>query len=234
MESEQADSGKVGASGMEAFVFDLDGVIIDSEPLHEAAFFEIFAELGHSEDHGIEFARFYGTSDQAVWNEFLERHPQKAPLETLSARKEQRFFELSRKKDSIFPEIRDLVSTLSKRFKLAVASGSKLKVIQHVLAQAGLTSYFQSIASAEETSRGKPHPDVYQLAAHRLGVAPEVCYALEDSVHGGTSANSAGMKSIAIPNTFEAGTLSHAWRVIESYMKSCLFWTPRTNLPLHD
>lgn len=209
--------GDSSSARMAAFVFDLDGVIVNSEPLHEEAFYDIFAELGHRDDHGIEFSRFYGTSDQDVWIDFLGRHPQEKSLEELSALKERRFFELARRGDPIFPGIRELLAELSPRYPLAVASGSKLRVIHRVLENGGLTQYFQAFASAEETARGKPHPDVYQLAAERIGVASERCFALEDSVHGVTSANAAGMKSIAIPNTFSEERLAHAWRVARAY-----------------
>ena len=202
---------------MNAFIFDLDGVIINSEPEHEAVFYELFAELGHGEDHGIDFDAFYGTSDLTVWKAFLQRHPQTVDLNALQTRKEDRFIERARQTRPFFEGALSLIQHLPSSLRLAVASGSNRRIIREVLALADLTHQFEAIASAEEVEHGKPRPDVFLLAAQRLGVDPSECYVLEDSVNGVTAANAAGMRSIAIANTFAVDQLGHAWKQVTDY-----------------
>ena len=202
---------------MKTFIFDLDGVIINSEPEHEAVFYQLFAELGHAEDHGIVFDAFYGTSDLTVWKAFLDRHPMEIDLPAMQARKEALFLERARQNRPFFPGALELIEKLQGRMRMAVASGSNLRIIREALKIGRLEGVFETIASAEEVARGKPHPDVFLLAAERLNVAPKDCYVLEDSVNGVHAANAAGMRSIAIPNTFGPEALEHAWRLVNDY-----------------
>ena len=81
---------------LQAVIFDMDGVIVDSEPLHERAFLEIFAEMGYGSTHGVHFPDFYGKSDAALWKDFLSRHQPPRSFEELTSWKQQRFIEILR------------------------------------------------------------------------------------------------------------------------------------------
>lgn len=204
-------------TGTEAVIFDMDGVIVDSEPLHERAFREIFAALGHGETHGMDFARYYGKSDRALWVDFMAKHRPPQPLEELLDWKQRHFIAMLREHEPVFGPVPPLVERLAARWPLAVASGSMHPVIDAVLAMRGLRRFFSAVVSVQDVARGKPAPDVFLLAAERLGKPPAACVVLEDSAAGVTAAKAAGMRVIAITNSLPAAQLAHADAVVESY-----------------
>lgn len=99
------------------------------------------------------------------------------------------------------PGADDLVRRLAGRFDLAIASGSPLEAIHCVAGRFNWTPHFKVMVSSEEISRGKPHPDIFLLAAERLGILPAKCLVIEDSLHGVRAAKSAGMACFAVPSS---------------------------------
>jgi beta-phosphoglucomutase-like phosphatase (HAD superfamily) len=98
---------------LSAVIFDMDGVIIDSEPRHERAFREIFREIGYAETHGIDFPHYYGRSDRALWLDFIARHRPAWSIEELTERKQRRFLEIIREEQPIFEGLPDLLEKLA-------------------------------------------------------------------------------------------------------------------------
>src|SRR5262249_44284791 len=117
----------------QAIIFDMDGVIVDSEPRHERAFREVFHEMGYGDTHGIDFPDYLGRSDRALWIDFIERHKPQHTLEHLTEWKQRRFLEMIRSEQPIFENLPQLVRRLALRYKLALASGSFHPVIDVVL-----------------------------------------------------------------------------------------------------
>ena len=185
----------------------MDGVIVDSEPLHEQSFLEVWDELGYGENHGIHFPDFYGRSDRVVWEAFIEKHNQTAAIEELIGLREERLIRMLRKQEPLFDGVTDLIQRLAKRYPLGLASGSIHRVIDEVLAMQNLRSYFKDITSSEDVSVPKPSPEIFLLSAKRLGVPPEKCCVIEDTVNGIKAAKAAGMTAVAITNTFDASSL---------------------------
>lgn len=201
-----------------AVVFDMDGVLVDSEPLHEQAFLEIFAQMGLGEGrHGIEFEQYYGKSDRALWVDFVARHRPSQSLEDLLAWKQDHFLNILRARQPIFEPIPDLVADLARRYPLAVASGSNHPVIDEVLAMRGLRPYFGAVVSVQDVGRPKPFPDVFVKAAENLGVPASGCVVIEDSAAGVQAAREAGMRVIAITNSLSRERLMHAHAVTSTY-----------------
>jgi HAD superfamily hydrolase (TIGR01509 family) len=201
----------------QAFIFDMDGVIVDSEPLHERAFREVLEEIGHGRTHGIDFPAYYGQSDLVVWRDFIARHHPTQSLEELLARKEEKFGVLLQQEEPIFSGLLELLAKLSQRRRLALASGSRHPTINAVLAMSGLRRFFSAVVSSEDVARGKPAPDIFLRAAELLEVAPNECCVIEDSASGVEAALAAGMTVIAITNSLPAERLSRATRVVETY-----------------
>lgn len=201
----------------QAVIFDMDGVIIDSEPRHERAFREIFHELGYGDTHGIHFPDYYGRSDHALWVDFIARHQPSQSLADLTALKQNRFLDLIRTEKPIFTGVPPLVHQLANVTPLAVASGSLHVVIDVVLGMEGLRSHFSHVVSVEDVGRPKPFPDVFIRAAERLGVPPSGCVVIEDSAAGVRAGKLAGMRVIAITNTLPASALTEADVVVSSY-----------------
>ena len=188
----------------------MDGVIVDSEPLHEQSFLEVWDELGYGENHGIYFPDFYGRSDRVVWEAFIEKHNPKPAIEDLIGLREERLIRMLRKQEPLFDGVTDLIQRLAKRYPLGLASGSIHRVIDEVLAMQNLRSYFMDITSSEDVSVPKPSPEIFLLSAKRLGVPPEKCCVIEDTVNGIKAAKAAGMTAVAITNTFDASSLFDA------------------------
>lgn len=207
------------SKGLQAVIFDMDGVIVDSEPLHERAFLEIFSELGLRDNHGVHFPDFYGKSDVALWKDFLTRHKPAQSFEELVAWKQGRFIEILREVGPIFESLPELVAKLAPKYRLAVASGSLHPVIDEVLALKNLRQYFNAVASVQDVSKGKPAPDVFLHAANRLGVLPENCCVIEDAAAGVEGALAAGMRVIAITNSLPRAKLAHATVVVDNYQE---------------
>ncbi len=201
-----------------AIVFDMDGVLVDSEPLHELAFREIFAEMGFPDGrHGVDFPDYYGKSDRALWVDFIARHRPPQPLEELLAWKQRHFLELLRARQPIFPSIPGLVERLADRYPLALASGSNHAVIDEVLLMHGLRRFFSAVVSVQDVARPKPHPDVFLRAAECLALPPGDCVVIEDSAAGTQAGKDAGMQVIAITNSLSPDQLRHADRIVDSY-----------------
>src|SRR5205823_464784 len=184
-----------------AIIFDMDGVIVDSEPLHERAFREVFEEIGFGHTHGIDFSAYYGKSDLVVWRDFIARHRPPQPLEELLARKEAKFAALLQREEPIFNGLPELLEKVSAQYPLALASGSRHPTINAVLALRGLRRFFRAVVSSEDVAHGKPAPDIFLRAAELLGVEPAECCVIEDSGAGVEAALSAAMTVIAITNS---------------------------------
>jgi HAD superfamily hydrolase (TIGR01509 family) len=205
-----------GAISAQAVIFDMDGVIVDSEPRHERAFFEVVRELGY-ESLGLKFADYIGRSDKELWIDFVAKHRPAQSLEELLAMKRKRVIEIIRREQPLFDGLLPLVQKLAECYRLALASGSERAVIEEVLNLEALHRYFPVVVSGSEVSRGKPAPDIFLRTAELLGVLPKDCCVVEDSKPGIAAALAAGMQVIAITNTHPAEELRHATHVVSAY-----------------
>ena len=200
-----------------AVIFDMDGVIVDSEPRHERAFLEVVRELGYGDNLGVRFADYVGQPDQELWGDFLARHKPPQSLEELLARKRQRVMEIIRCDQPLFKGLPGLIARLAGRYALALASGSERAVVEEVLRLDNLGRFFSAVVSGSDIKRGKPAPDIFLRAAELLKVGPEECWVIEDSKPGVAAGLAAGMQVIAITNTHPADELAHATHVVRTY-----------------
>lgn len=201
----------------ETIIFDMDGVIVDSEPLHERAFRETFDEMGYGQTHGMNFADYYGRSDRALWMDFIARHQPPQPLHELIAWKQQRLIHWLRQLKPIFPPVQTLLEKLAPRYRLALASGSPHQVIDEVLTMQDLRRFFEVVVSVQDVPRGKPAPDVFLRTLELLATAPSQCWVIEDSAAGVEAALAAGLRVIAITNTLPKEKLAHSHHVVQTY-----------------
>jgi HAD superfamily hydrolase (TIGR01509 family) len=190
---------KPAGSRIAAVIFDLDGVLLDSE----TAWVEVKKEFTEeSGGHWKDRAQWdmLGMSS-TEWSQYM--HDELAvpvPPEQISSEVAERLVERYRQRLPLLPGAVGAVRSLAREWPLAVASSSNRNVIDLVLEQAGLAVAFAATVSSEEVERGKPAPDVYLEAARRMAVEPESCAAIEDSGNGIRSAHAAGMAVIAVPN----------------------------------
>jgi HAD superfamily hydrolase (TIGR01509 family) len=184
---------------IEAVVFDLDGVLIQSEEVWDEVRGAYVRERGGRWDAEVQRALMGMSSVE--WSRYLHdvaRVPD-AP-ETINEEVVNRMLAAYRQRLPLIDGAVEAVQRLAARYRLALASSSNRTLIDAVLDLAGLAQYFQVSVSSEEVARGKPAPDVYLEAARRLDVEPARCAAIEDSHAGIRSAKAAGMRVIAIPN----------------------------------
>ncbi len=182
-----------------AIIFDMDGVLIDSETHYKVLEGELFDEIGvviELEEH----RSYQGSSNPVMWSLIKEKHGLKQSLEDLVARTELKviqFFAAFRRLEPM-PGILDLLQWLqSKGIKLALASSSSIDVISMVLDKSGLAPYFEVVVDCTEAGTGKPDPAIFLLAQKKLGLPKEVCIIIEDSVNGIKAAKAAGISCIA-------------------------------------
>jgi HAD superfamily hydrolase (TIGR01509 family) len=184
---------------IEAVVFDLDGVLLDSEQVWDEVREALVRERG-GRWHERAQADMMGMSS-VEWSRYLheELGLAEAP-EELNDEVVRRMLERYREQLPLIDGAVAAVERLAARFPLALASSSNRPLIDVVLASAGLAGSFRATVSSEEVPRGKPAPDVFLEAARRLGVAADRCAAIEDSANGLRAAHAAGMRVIALPN----------------------------------
>ena len=184
---------------IQAVVFDLDGVIVDSEHVWNDAREELARERG-GRWHERAQRDMMGMSS-LEWSRYMhDVVGLREPPEEISAEVVRRLERIYRERLPLVDGGVEAVERLAAVWPLALASSSNREIIELVLELSGLARSFRATVSSEEVARGKPSPDVYLEAARRLGVIPSRCAAVEDSHAGIGSARAAGMRVVAIPN----------------------------------
>lgn len=189
------------ARGFAAAIFDMDGLLIDSEPLWHRAEIRIFASVGISltpeqcrETTGIRI-------DEVVRIRYRQQPWSNKSLQQVEAEIMAEVQHLACTEGQALPGAQEVLAELSGRgMRLALASASPLPMITAVLAHLGMAKFFSAICSAADETEGKPHPAVYLSTARLLRVRPELCIAFEDSIPGVMSAKAAGMTVVAVPD----------------------------------
>ncbi|MBV9309356.1 MAG: HAD family phosphatase [Solirubrobacterales bacterium] len=187
------------AISLDAIIFDLDGVLIDSEGVWNAARREVATSHGGHWPDDAQRAMMGMSSTE--WSTYMTEDlgVQLSP-QRVSETVVERLVELYREHLPLLPGAREAVTELARKWPLALASSANRSIIDLVLELAELEPCFSATLSSEEVPRGKPAPDVYLEAARRLGVPPNDCAAVEDSSNGLRSAAAAEMLVIALPN----------------------------------
>jgi HAD superfamily hydrolase (TIGR01509 family) len=210
---------------LRAIVFDFDGVIADSEPLHFRTFCEILAQEGVELTRPDYYGRYLGFSDAGVFREIgadRGKRWDRDAVATLVARKAARLEELEREMSVLFPGAEAFVRSAAALVPIAIASGALKAEILRVLDRADLTRLFTAIVAAEDVSTSKPAPEPYARAVELLSasaahpILPQHCIAIEDSRWGLDSARAAGLKTVAVTHSYDATALADADLVVAS------------------
>lgn len=209
---------------LRAVIFDFDGVITDSEILHFRAFNAVLV------GHGLELTKqeyyreYLGLTDVDCYKALIGEGRLKigpSRVDDLVAQKTKVFEELARTEGSIIEGVREFLHLLrGHNVPMAICSGALRAEIELILDEAKLRGSFDAIVSAEEVRRGKPHPDGFLLALQRLvdqgygPIGPGHCVVIEDSRWGLQAAKAAGMRTVAVTNTYDADQLKGADKVV--------------------
>ena len=199
-----------------AVIFDVDGVLTDSYDAHFQSWQRMFGEIG-VEFTDEQFRATFGRTNRDI---FAQLYPGEMDVERsrrLGDRKEELYREIISKDFTPLPGAVELIDALfAAGFKLAVGSSGPPANVELTLDKLGRRTRFAALSTGADVERGKPDPQVFQIAAMRLGVPPERCAVIEDAPAGVEAANRAGMASIAVLGTATPEQLSHARLVVDS------------------
>jgi HAD superfamily hydrolase (TIGR01509 family) len=183
-----------------ACVFDMDGLMIDSEPLAMEAWQAALRPFGYSID-GRLFEQMLGLRQTECAMLLRDHFHLPLPIETLTRRRNDTFLALLPGRLRAMPGLHELLAELRARgVKRAIATSGERRYVATVIRELELECAFDATVVAEDVTRGKPAPDVYLLAAQRLGLPPAECLVLEDALNGVAAAKAAGMTCVAVPN----------------------------------
>jgi HAD superfamily hydrolase (TIGR01509 family) len=196
---------------MRAVIFDMDGVLVDSEAVIAQAACAMFRELGVTVQPS-DFVPFIGAGEYRYVGGVAEKYGVKYDPERAKDRTYGLYLELAPRYLKAFPGARELVAACrAQGWPCAVASSAhKIKVDANLHALALPPGILQTVLTAEDVPRPKPAPDLFLKAAERLGVAPSECTVIEDAVNGVVAAKAAGMRCVAVTSSFPADKLALA------------------------
>jgi HAD superfamily hydrolase (TIGR01509 family) len=192
---------KLPQGAFKAYLFDCDGTIADSMPLHYVAWKKALGEWNCEFDQELFYA-WGGMPVAEIISTLNRNHGLKMPVEAVSRRKENFYFELLSQLQPV-PEVLEVIEAGHGKLPFAVVSGSTRDSVTASLVSLNLLDRFETLVCAGDYKESKPHPEAFLLAASRLGVAPEACLVFEDTEMGIQAADNAGMASVKIPPPWE-------------------------------
>lgn len=185
---------------IKAVIFDMDGLLIDTEPYWQATEREVFKDLGIEITEKMQVETFGLRSDEQIKHWYNFRPWKKKSFDEVESRYNEVMLEYFHKEAELMEgAVYALDFFFDKGIPLALASSSNMQLINAFLDRFGFHHYFQEVYSAEFEEYGKPHPAVYLETARRMNTDPVKCLALEDSFHGLIAAKAARMTTIAVP-----------------------------------
>jgi beta-phosphoglucomutase len=210
---------------LNAVIFDFDGIIVDTEPLHYQAFQEILEPLGLGYSWQEYQERYMGFDDRDAFREAFSVGGRSLSDEELKERieeKAQAFLTIVSVGVAPYPGVVELIRSISGTLPLGLCSGALRSDIDPILIQLGLTDAFDALVTADEVAASKPDPESYRLTVQRLQeifpgqIDPAASIAIEDTPAGIASASGAGLKVLAVTNSYPGARLTGACLVVDS------------------
>ncbi|MFP4250483.1 MAG: HAD family hydrolase [Armatimonadota bacterium] len=206
-----------------AIIFDVDGVVADTETLNARASVMMFEELYDTTVQPEDFREFVGTGDERYVEGVAEKYDVQIDTEKAVERRRENFFKLQEKEPlPAMPGVMDIVETarVSADVMLAIATSGNRDKQFPVIEGAGLElAWFDVVVTGDDVTRKKPDPQIYEITAEKLGLPPERCVVLEDAPAGVASAKSASAVCVAVTSSVEAKKLRDADLVVDSLEK---------------
>jgi beta-phosphoglucomutase family hydrolase len=201
---------------LKAVIWDMDGVLADTAPHHLRAWQETFAKRGIKFTEA-DFMRGFGIRNDAIIRNVLGEKITKAEIETIAREKEATFRRIIGKDVKPLPGALELLRQLHDRgIRMSIASSTVIENIHLIVGSLGIEKYFEAIITGHDVTEGKPSPQVFLVAAQRLGAEPGNCLVFEDAVAGVKAAKSAGMYCVAITSSHPREKLKEADLIVDS------------------
>ena len=197
-----------------AAAFDMDGVLIDSEPVHIESWQILFEQRGISWE-GVDFQKAIGMTDEAFLAGLKAEGRFTEETRILGLEKQEIYYDIFPSRLRPQPGVREVIQGLSQKYPVALATSDWRRNAERVLDLLGLTSYFTATVCRDEVKKSKPDPEIYTRAAMLLSLPPGDCVAIEDSPFGVCSAKGAGMLCIGVKASVPKEWLSRADRVVD-------------------
>ena len=211
---------------LSAVIFDFDGIIVDTEPLHYKAFQEVLVPLGFGYAWEEYLRHYIGFDDRDAFREAFRAGNKMIDAEELKSlieRKAAAFNRIIASGVKPYPGVVELIRSIQGDLPLGLCSGALSGDINPILKQLGITDAFDAMVTADEVAASKPDPESYLLAVERLaavfpdkGISAGNCLAVEDTPAGIVSATGAGLKVLAVANSYPEERLTGAFRVVDS------------------
>jgi beta-phosphoglucomutase family hydrolase len=197
-------------------IWDMDGVIVDTAACHFESWRYVF-EKQNARFTKSDFKKKFGQRNDAIICSTLDRTGTIDDIEKIALDKEQYFRSCAKDKVKPFPGAVELIKSLAKKhIKMAIASSAPLENIELLLNNLEIKDCFQTLVPGKDVKESKPSPQIFLLAAHRLGAKPEECIVFEDAIAGITGAKNAGMHCVAVTTTNHRNELSDADLIVDS------------------
>jgi beta-phosphoglucomutase family hydrolase len=210
------------AGNLKAVIWDMDGVIVDTAQEHFVSWQQAFRKRGVVFSDA-DFKHHFGQRNDTIIRGMMGTGVTQADINAIAEDKEVFFRQNIVKDMRPFPGVIHLLKTLQENvIPSSIASSAPLENVCLILSHLKIASYFQAIVYGNEVSEGKPSPQVFLMAAKKLGARPENCIVVEDAVAGVMAAKSAGMFCLAVTNTHPADRLSQADLIVDSLEKVTL------------
>ncbi|HEX8966663.1 MAG TPA: HAD-IA family hydrolase, partial [Chloroflexota bacterium] len=206
-----------------AVIFDMDGVLLDSEPLHLQALNEVLAPLGYRTT-AAESEQLVGLTSEECWQAIVRRYSLPGDLADYLASYDEAVLRVLRQPIVATRGATELIAGLRRQgFRVGLASASRRAWVDATLSGLGLADAFDVVVSGDDVTHGKPSPDLFVLAARGLGVPADRCVVIEDSPHGVLAAKRAGMTAVALRTT---STSHFAFDNADQVIDSLAGWNP--------
>lgn len=185
-----------------AVIFDMDGVILDSEPLHYESEKKVLARLGHDYTRDVHRKYIGYANEHTFWQDLRNEYGISLNIQTLILKKRNYFLKHLSHITIIKPAIILLEKLKKAAIPVALASSSSMKFITAILEKFSLTQFFSIIQSGDDVKHGKPAPDIFPISVKKLNIKPVNCIVVEDTHNGVKTGRAAGMTVIAVPNKY--------------------------------
>jgi len=201
----------------------MDGVIVDSEPLHVAAFQAILKNYGYSLSDEQYKQHFAGKTDEAGFKQYFDFIGETVDLPVIMDKKATAYLELAADRLVPYPDVIDFIKSLAEQSTpLALVTGSLRAEAEVTLKTFGLTDFFSSIVAAEDISQSKPSPEGYLKGSRALRAMPSDCIVIEDAPSGVKAARAAGMRCLAVTTTHTKEELREATAITDQLRPGCV------------